>query len=113
VAGYVLPDGAQAFTMNADKQLYRLGDNNARGKYIPANTAVVIISDVSEITLTKGESAEPVSVNGEVNILLGDDFPVEATGNECVLGKKNNVIGFFKFTGTSIPANKAYYVVSE
>ena len=112
-AGYVLPDSAQAFTMNASKQLYRLGDDNSRGKYIPANTAVVIISDVSEITLTKGESAEPVSVNGGENILLGDDFPVETTGNEYVLGKKNNVIGFFKFTGTSIPANKAYYVVSE
>ena len=115
-AGYVLPEGAQAFTMNADKQLYRLGDDNddnSRGKYIPANTAVVIISDVSEITLTKGESAEPVSVNGGENILLGDDFPVAKTDNQYVLGKKNNVIGFFKFTGTSIPANKAYYVVSE
>ena len=112
-AGYVLPDGAQAFTMNADKQLYRLGDDNSRGKYIPANTAVVIISDVSDITLTKGESAEPVSVNGEENILQGSDFPVAKTDNQYVLGKKNNVIGFFKFTGTSIPANKAYYVVSE
>lgn len=113
VADYVLPDGAQAFTMNADKQLYRLGDNNARGKYIPANTAVVIISDVSEITLTKGESAEPVSPNGGANILQGSDFFVAKTDNQYVLGKKNNVIGFFKFTGTSIPANKAYYVVSE
>lgn len=113
VAGYELPDGAQAFTMNADKQLYRLGDDNARGKYIPANTAVVIISDVSEITLTKCESAEPVSPNGGANILQGSDFSVAKTGNQYVLGKKNNVIGFFKFTGTSIPANKAYYVVSE
>lgn len=112
-AGYVLPDGAQAFTMNASKQLYRLGNDNSRGKYIPANTAVVIISDVSEITLTKGESAEPVSVNGTENILQGSDFPVAKTDNQYVLGKKNNVIGFFKFTGTSIPANKAYYVVSE
>ena len=112
VAGYQLPEGAQAFTMNANKQLYRLGSN---GRIIPAGTAVVIIADVQAITLTKGESAEDVTVNGGDNILQGDDFSVAKTGNQYVLGKKDGVIGFFNFTGASIPANKAYYVyvVSE
>lgn len=110
VADYQLPEGAQAFTMNVNKQLYRLGSN---GRIIPAGTAVVIIADVEAVTLTKGGSPEPVAVNGGDNILLGDDFPVEGDGTQYVLGKKNNAIGFFNFTGTSIPANKAYYVVSE
>ena len=112
VARYELPEGAQAFTMNASKQLYRLGSN---GRSISANTAVVIIADVETITLTKAESEEAVTVNGGENILQGGDFSVANTGNQYVLGKKEGVIGFFKFTGASIPANKAYYVyvVSE
>jgi len=109
VAWYELPEGAQAFTMNASKQLYRLGRN---GRIIPAGIAVVIIADVQAITLTKGEPADAVTVNGGDNILLGDDFPVEGDGTQYVLGKKN-VIGFYKFLGSDIPANKAYYVVSE
>ena len=110
VADYQLPEGAQAFTMNVNKQLYRLGSN---GRVIPAGTAVVIIADVEAVTLTKGGSPEPVAPNGGDNILLGDDFPVEGDGTQYVLGKKGNVIGFYKFLGSEIPANKAYYVVSE
>ncbi len=113
VAGYVLPEGAQAFTMNAEKKLYRLGDDNAKGRYIPAGMAVVIIADVYEITLNKGESPEAVSVNGGANILQGSDYPVAKNGKQNVLGKKDGAIGFFKFTGTNIPANKAFYVISE
>ncbi len=110
VADYQLPEGAQAFTMNSSKQLYRLGSN---GRVIPAGTAVVIIADVEAVTLTKGGSPEAVATNGGDNILLGDDFPVEGDGTQYVLGKKNNVIGFYKFQGSEIPANRAYYVVSE
>lgn len=112
-AMYVLPEGAQAFTMNADKKLFRLGGSNDKGRYIPAGTAVVIISDVSAVTLTKGNYAEEITVNGDENILQGDDFPVEVDGNQYVLGKKNGVVGFYKFLGADIPANKAFYVISE
>lgn len=112
-AMYVLPEGAQAFTMNADKKLFRLGGSNDKGRYIPAGTAVVIISDVSAVTLTKGNYAEEITVNGDENILQGDDFPVEVDGNQYVLGKKNGVVGFYKFLGADIPENKAFYVISE
>ena len=112
-AMYVLPEGAQAFTMNADKKLFRLGGSNDKGRYIPAGTAVVIISDVSAVTLTKGNYAEEITVNGGENILQGDDFPVEVDGNQYVLGKKNGVVGFYKFLGADIPENKAFYVISE
>ena len=39
---YTLPEGATAYTMGTDHQLYRLGND---GRTIPANTAVVIIAD--------------------------------------------------------------------
>ena len=109
-AAYTLSEGAQAFTMNASKQLYRLGTD---GTVVPENTAVVIISDVPTVTLTKTADAGTAAVNGGANILQGSNAPVAKTGTQYVLGKKNNKIGFYLFNGTSIPANKAYYVVNE
>ena len=107
---YILPAGAQAFTMNADKKLYRLGSN---GGVIPANTAVVIIADSATIKLDTGDPIGEVTVHGGANILQGSDGTVSANGHQYVLAKKNGVIGFYKFEGTSIPAGKAYYEINE
>lgn len=110
LAGYTISEGAKAFTMNASKQLYLLGDGNV----IPANTAVIIISDTDTITLTKTDNAS-ATVSGGANILAGSDSDTAAsgiTGTPYVLSIVNNTLGFYKFTGT-IPANKAYYIVNE
>lgn len=110
LAGYTISEGAKAFTMNASNQLYLLGDGNV----IPANTAVIIISDTDTITLTKTDNAS-ATVYGGANILVGSDSDTAAsgiTGTPYVLSIVNNTLGFYKFTGT-IPANKAYYIVNE
>ena len=110
-ACYTLSSGAKAYTMNsADHQLYLLGD----GDIIPANTAVVIISDVEAITLTK-DSDTAVPVSGTDNILHGSNYGVTVsdipTGTPYVLGIPDaKPLGFYQFTGAEIPANKAYYV---
>lgn len=110
LAGYTISEGAKAFTMNASNQLYLLGEGNV----IPANTAVIIISDTDTITLTKTDNAS-AEVSGGANILVGSDSDTAAsgiTGIPYVLSIVNNALGFYKFTGT-IPANKAYYIVNE
>lgn len=111
LAGYTISEGAKAFTMNASNQLYLLGEGNV----IPANTAVIIISDTDTITLTKTDNAS-AEVSGGANILVGSDSDTAAsgitTGTPYVLSIVNNALGFYKFTGT-IPANKAYYIVNE
>ena len=104
-AQYVLSEGAQAFTMDENKNLYRVGPD---GTVIPENTAVVIISDTETITLTQNNKAS-ASVH-DTNILQGSNAPVAKTGTQYVLGKVGNKIGFYQFNGTNIPANKAYYV---
>ncbi|MBQ9185526.1 MAG: chitobiase/beta-hexosaminidase C-terminal domain-containing protein [Bacteroidales bacterium] len=111
-AQYALPEGALAFTMNSDKELYRLGTD---GKLIPANTAVVIISDSAAITLTL-KNAGKASVNGSTNILVGSNEAVTVSGisgTPYVLGVVGGKLGFYKYTGSSIPATKAYYIVNE
>lgn len=109
-AGYALSEGAQAFTMNASKQLYRLGD----GTKIPANTAVVILSETKTITLTKDESAS-AAVSGGANILQGSDTAAAkpVSGKVYVLGVVEGTLGFYEYTGDKIPAMKAYYTVNE
>ena len=110
---YNLPEGAQAFTLNASKQLYILGTD---GSVIPAGTAVIIKADSAAITLTKSDDASSISVNGGANILVGADAPTptySVVGTPYVLGVSGGTLGYYKYTGTGIPAGKAYYIVNE
>ena len=112
---YTLPEGATAYTMGSDKHIYRLGTD---GRTIPANTAVVIISDSRNITLTNSNAATAVTDHAPGgNILRGSNSAVPLTNGKVgdkipyVLGKAGNpaVLGFYRYTGSESPANKAYY----
>lgn len=113
-AHYALPEGAQAFTMGSDNKLYRVG---ADGSVIPAGKAVVIIADTQNLTLSVKNAKADVTLHGGTNILLGSDSAVSVSGitsgTPYVLGIVGGKIGFYKFTGESIPARKAYYVVND
>ena len=110
---YSLSDGAQAFTMDTAHKLYLLGED---GTVIPEDTAVIIISDYSNITLTKSGSSTTITINGSggdhTNILNGSDTSISVaglSGTPYVLGVVGGVLGFYTYTGTNIPAGKAYY----
>lgn len=113
-AHYALPEGAQAFTMGSDNKLYRVG---ADGSVIPAGKAVVIIADTQNLTLSVKNAKADVTLHGGTNILLGSDSAVSVSGitsgTPYVLGIVGGKIGFYKFTGESIPERKAYYVVND
>ena len=125
-ARYSLPEGATAYTMDAEHHLYRLGDN---GRVIPAGVAVVIISDKESITLTyDGGSSTiidhsggnilhggPVSLDGNHKVPVPGSDP-EVKGYPYVLSLSGNpaTIGFRQYTGTdAIPAGKAYYIKTD
>lgn len=116
---YSLPYGAQAFIMKSDHALYRLGD----GSVIPAGCAVVVMADASAltsatttsgtITLSTTSAADP---DASGNILLGVDTDTART-SLLVGSKKVHVmhyskgeIGFYTFSGNTVPAHKAYYL---
>lgn len=109
---YQLPQGATAYTMGYDRHLYRLGDE---GRTIPAGTAVVIISDRADIALSRTNDVSPVDIHGGTNVLMGSDTPVALTGGRLggkevyVMGVDNDHLGFYTYTGSAIPAGKAYY----
>ena len=123
VQRYTLPEGAAAYTMNADKNLYRLGSD---GSVIPAGVAVVIIAEKSDITLTKSDETSEIAIHGGGNILRGSDSNIGALGGKitvggqqktpCVLGKVGETVSFYPLSSSfneDIPANKAYYVIED
>ncbi len=114
---YQLPEGAQAFYMKSDKSLYMVGTD---GTVIPAGEAVVVMSDgdltESSITLTLTPMTAEITVTG--NFLQGKASATPVSSLSIESGKSVYVLsadtdgnlGFFVFSGTEIPANKAYYV---
>ena len=106
---YQLMDGSKAYTASLDGSqivFHLIGDD---GSVIPANTPVVIMSDTGNITLTKLASTTVTPYAG--NILLGSDTEIPTpAGTVYVLNKSGDTLGFYKYTGTTIPAHKAYYV---
>lgn len=114
---WLLPAGAQAYTMGTDHRLYRLGTD---GRIIPHQTAVVIIADASALTnvtaqsgtLTMESTNGTASVIGD-NILQGANGSVtmsNVSGTAYVLGIVGSAVGFYPYTGNYMSANKAYYV---
>lgn len=111
--GYKLPAGAQAFKLD-DNKLVLLGDS---GVVIPKGTAVVIVSDKASLTLTETNATVTVGAND----LVGSATAVTVTDGKVdgkvphvlsIKGSPTAVIGFYKFTGSSIPAGKAYVLVT-
>ena len=109
---YQLPEGAKAYTASLDGTdvVFHLIGND--GSVIPRGTAVIIVADAVELTLTKLDSTEVTAHAG--NILVGSDTEIaKPAGNVYVLGIVEGAVGFYKYSGSTIPAGKAYYVVNE
>ena len=118
-ASYNLPEGTVAYTMDSNGQLHPLVLNNRstlKGKEILGCVAVVLFSDKESITLTRINENWDTDAFPYENILLGSDDPVPVVNGlvdgktPYVLGVVDGVFGFHPFTGTEIPANKAYYL---
>ena len=108
---YSLGENAKAYTMSLDGGnviFHQIGDD---GRVIPHGTAVVIVSSESGATLFGLNSTTVTPHDG--NILQGTDTAIsKPAGTVYVLGIVGESLGFYKFTGSTIPAGKAYYVVN-
>ena len=114
---YELPQGSRVYTASLDGSqvvFHLIGDD---GSVIPHGNAAIIVADADNITLTKLASTTVAPYTG--NILLGSDAAVTVTAGKVdgktpyVLNISGGVLGFYKFTGATIPAGKAFYLKSE
>ena len=114
-----LPEGTLAYQVSEDLVFYRIGSES---NIIPAGMAVVIVADKTaadtdshktiHMTLT---STTDLHYN-PVNILLGSDSAVAVSDGKIdgksvyVLGIVGGKLNFYPFSGSEIPAGKAYYL---
>lgn len=117
VLDYQLPEGAKAYTASLDGAtviFHLIGDD---GSVIPHGTAAIVVADAASIALNSLPSTTVAAFAGSV--LQGSDFDVTVTAGKVegkipyVLNISGGVLGFYKFTGATIPAGKAYYLKSE
>ena len=91
--------------VNSELTLHKLG------KEIPAGTAVIIVGEDSEISMTASDEGADVPAN---NLRGCDVRTLKSTlgeGTFYVLGKVSGDFGFFKYTGDYMPASKAYLLI--
>lgn len=119
---WLLPEGATAYTAGLDGNewvFYRIDDRDSR--VIPAGTAVVILMDKTSQDTAPTKTLAMTPTTDSINIqhpndLLGSDAPQAVTEGKIgesavyVLGIQNGTLGFYPFSGTEIPAGKAYYL---
>lgn len=119
---WVLPEGATAYTAGLDGDewvFYRIDDRDSR--VIPAGTAVVILMDKTSQDTAPTKTLAMTPTTDSINIqhsndLLGADKPQAVTEGKIggrtvyVLGIKDGIVGFYPFTGTAVPAGRAYYL---
>ena len=106
------------YIQTAENGSAQLTETNNEGTEIPANTAVVLVNDDADasVTLNATTGLEPL-VSENANLLKGTLVPMAldlGSGTSFyALGKKNDKIGFYKFksgttTSITLGANKAY-----
>ena len=107
---YQLPEGAKAYTASLDGDRVVLHLIGTDGSVIPADTAAIIVADAPSVHLTRLDSTEATAQAG--NILQGSNGAIDKPdGTVYVLNTFEGTLGFYTYTGASIPAGKAYYVV--
>ena len=109
---YQLSAGAQAFYIkkDSDNTLYLLSD----GDVIPARCAVIIMSDTENVGLTKLDGTSLTNptdnkLEGTAEATAVSSLNLKEGEKVYVMSKVGDVLGFYEYSGTSLPANKAYY----
>lgn len=101
----LIPEGVTAYIAKAEDGALTLSEVE---KYIPANTGVILKG-------TAGETAEfettgfTADVTGNELTGVTKETTVEAKSVYVLSAEGDEGVGFFVFSGTTIPANKAYY----
>ena len=109
-ASYTADENTIVYTakVNTDKTkaiLTKVADNT-----IPAGNAVLLKSTNKTAVLTY---ADGVSGTLEDNELQGTSTPITTPANTYMLVKGNNGVGFYHWTGETIPAGRGYLTLSS
>ncbi len=103
-----IPKGLKAYSASVSEDANVLNLTKVvEDGVLEANTPVILYSrsDVTSLSISEETGVEATS-----NVLSGTNQKITAaSGENYVMGKnENDVVGFYKYTGTTMPAFKAY-----
>lgn len=101
--------GATAYTAKVNLAKNALELTAVEGNTVPANTGVVVVADAATYSVTPVLSvAKALDTD-----LVGVNAATAWDSNNLSLGRNNGVAGFYKWSGTTLAANKAYLPASK
>ena len=109
-ASYTADENTIVYTAKVSNDKTKAILNKVADNTIPAGNAVLLKSTTKTAYLT---SADGISGILEGNELQGTSTPIETPANTYMLVKGSNGVGFYHWTGETIPAGRAYLTLSS
>jgi hypothetical protein len=110
VAGYTADENTTVYTAKVSSDQSKVVLNEVSDKTVPAGNAVVLKSNAATATMTCAVGATGTLPD---NDLRGSATDTATPDNTYMLVKGSNGVGFYHWTGTTIPAYRGYLMLSS
>ena len=110
VAGYSADENTTVYTAKVSSDQSKVVLNEVSDKTVPAGNAVVLKSNAATATMTCAVGATGTLPD---NDLRGSATDTATPDNTYMLVKGSNGVGFYHWTGTTIPAYRGYLTLSS
>ena len=110
VAGYRADENTTVYTAKVSSDQSKVVLNEVSDKTVPAGNAVVLKSNAATATMTCAVGATGTLPD---NDLRGSATDTATPDNTYMLVKGSNGVGFYHWTGTTIPAYRGYLTLSS
>ena len=110
VAGYTADENTTVYTAKVSSDQSKVVLNEVGDKTVPAGNAVVLKSNAATATMTCAVDATGTLAD---NDLRGSATDTATPDNTYMLVKGSNGVGFYHWTGTTIPAYRGYLTLSS
>lgn len=109
IAGFVADANTTVYTAKVSDDKTKVVLTEVVDRSVPTAQAVILKSSAEEITLTYKSDVTDVLPD---NDLMGNGFDIETPANTYMLAKGANGVGFYHWTGSTIPAHRGYLTIS-
>ena len=110
VAGYTADENTTVYTAKVSSDQSKVVLNEVSDKTVPAGNAVVLKSNAATATMTCAVDATGTLAD---NDLRGSATDTATPDNTYMLVKGSNGVGFYHWTGATIPAYRGYLTLSS
>ena len=109
IAGFVADANTTVYTAKVSDDKTKVVLTEVADRSVPTAETVILKSSAEEITLTYKSDVTDVLPD---NDLMGNGFDIETPANTYMLAKGANGVGFYHWTGSTIPAHRGYLTIS-